>query len=66
MQRHLVHMSAKGTGTVMVLTVDVVCDSPAHRDEAGPRSDRKEPPFGEEYVDHIGKAHTALASDYSR
>jgi hypothetical protein len=66
MQRNLVNMSAKGAGTVMVLTVYVVCNRPAHRNETSARSDRKEPPFGEEYVDHIGKTHTALTTDDSR
>ena len=59
-------MSAKGAGTVMVLAVYVVCDCPAHGDEAGSRRGREKPSFRKKYVDKIAESDTALATDHPR
>jgi len=66
MKGNLANVSAKGTGTVMILAVHVVCDCPTHGYEACSRRDREKPSFGEKYVDNIAESDTALAADYPR
>lgn len=66
MKGNLMDVSAKGSGTVMVLAMHVVGDCPAHGDEAGSRCDREKPPLGKKYIDNVAESNTALAADNSR
>jgi hypothetical protein len=66
MKGNLVNVSAKGSSTVMVLAVYVVCDCPAHGDETCSRRDGEKPSFGKKYVDQLAESNTTLATDYSR
>ena len=60
------NVSAKGTCAVMVLAVYVVCDCPAHSDEAGSRRNGQKPPSGKKYVDKIAESDATLAADHTR
>lgn len=60
------NVSAKGPCAVVVLPMHVVCDCPAHSDEACSRRDREKPTFGKKYVNKIAKRDTTLAADHSR
>src|SRR6516162_8001784 len=66
MQGEPLNVGAKGAGTVMVLTMDVVCDRAADGDEAGAGSHGHKPAFGEEGLDDIRQAHAAFAANHSR
>src|SRR5215469_3789430 len=66
MQGEPLNVSAKGAGTVMVLTMDVVGDRAADGHEARAWSDGHKPAFGEEGLDDIRKAHAAFAANHSR
>jgi hypothetical protein len=66
MKCNLVNVSAKGPRAVMVLTVYVVCDSPADSDETGSRRDREKPPFWKKHVDKITEGDATLTADHAR
>ena len=55
MQADLADVSAKGSGAVMVLAVNIVGNRSADGDEAGAGRDGKEPAFGKKYVDECRK-----------
>src|SRR6266446_3827829 len=65
MDSDLANVSPEGSGAVMVLTVDVIGDSPADGDEARAGRNGKEPSFREEYVEDVREADAALASDHA-
>lgn len=59
-------MIAESPRTMMVLTVDVICYGSADGHEACAGSDGKKPPFWKKYVENIGQADTAFATDHAR
>src|SRR3984893_5087158 len=65
MQSDLADVSAEGPSTVMVLTMHVVGNGPAHGNEARARGDWQEPSFREKYVDDIGEANAAFAPQHA-
>src|SRR6267143_450749 len=65
MQADLANVSAEGSGTVMVLTMHVVGNGPAHGNEARARRDQQKPSFREKYVDDIGKADATFAAQHA-
>ena len=66
MQGDLEDMSPEGSSAVMVLTVDVVGNRSAHRNEASAGRDGKKPSLRKEYVDDVGEADAALAAEQAR
>jgi acetaldehyde dehydrogenase (acetylating) len=62
MQRNLAYVTAKGSGTMMVLSVDIVGDRSADGHEASARSNRKKPSPREEHIDDVGKTDAAFGS----
>src|SRR5260370_23566538 len=64
MQADLANVSAEGSSTVMVLTVDVVGNSSTDCDEARAGRDGKEPSFRKEYVEDVGEADAAFAAEH--
>ena len=50
---------------MMVLAVDVIGNRSANGNEAGARSDGKEPSLREKYVDDVGKADAAFTAEHA-
>ena len=65
MQSDLANVSAEGSSAVMVLAVNIVGDRSAHGDEARAGRDRKEPSFRKKYVDDVGEADAAFATQHA-
>src|SRR5260370_10030521 len=64
MQTDLADVSAEGSSTVMILTVNVVGDDSADSNEARARRDGKKPSFRKEYIENIGKAGATFAAQH--
>jgi len=65
MEADLANVSAESPSTMMILAVDVVGDGSADGDESRAGRDRKKPSFREEYVDDIGEADSAFATEHA-
>src|SRR4029077_17068298 len=65
MHADLADVSAEGSRAMMVLPVDIVGDGSANGDEARTRRDGGKPSFREKYVDDVGKADSAFATQHA-
>jgi hypothetical protein len=65
MQADLANVSAESPSAMMVLAVDVVGDGSANGDESRAGRDRKKPSSREEYVEDIGEADAAFATEHA-
>src|SRR5262249_29555517 len=65
-QSNLLNVSAESAGTVMVLSVHVVCDRAADGHKARAGCDGRKPAFREEHLNKIPQTHAALTADHPR
>ena len=65
MQSDLADVNSKGSSAVMVLAVDVVGNRSAHGNEASAGRDGKKPSLRKEYVDDVGEADAAFATEHA-
>src|SRR5215469_9746795 len=55
------HMAAKGTGAMVVLTVDIVRDGTTHGDLRSARHDRQEPARRNDHTQNVCQQYACLA-----